>query len=217
MKREEESKLISFFQQKSFQNIFFFSLNFGSSLRRCTIGQSRNINFWRFSRRLHLTYLLKAKQYLEKFSSSWQANVFLKSANVVFFSKNGPSPVSFVFIFSLFQTNIIQFLQQINLKKCPSSIRHWDSNPQPWVSSHNHSTRAPTISKLFLLQFWMDSWQQNFCWDRVVVAQLAEWSLPILVGPMFESSYQQIFIMNIFTVYCWKDENKQKDAGNSTY
>ena len=101
MKREEESKLISFFQQKSFQNIFFFSLNFGSSLRRCTIGQSRNINFWRFSRRLHLTYLLKAKQYLEKFSSSWQANVFLKSANVVFFQKMG-HPRSLLCLFSVF-------------------------------------------------------------------------------------------------------------------
>ena len=29
-----------------------------------------------------------------------------------------------------------------------------------------------------------------------------------------ESSYWQDFIMNIFTVNCWKDENKEKEAGN---
>ena len=44
---------------------------------------------------------------------------------------NGPSPASFTFIFGLFQTNINTILQQINVKKCPSSIRHWDSNPRP--------------------------------------------------------------------------------------
>ena len=25
----------------------------------------------------------------------------------------------------------LKFLQQINVKKCPSSIRYWDLNPQP--------------------------------------------------------------------------------------
>ena len=39
---------------------------------------------------------------------------------------NGPSPASF----SFFQTNIT-ILQQINVKKCPPSIRCWDSNPRP--------------------------------------------------------------------------------------
>ena len=45
--------------------------------------------------------------------------------------KNGPSPASFSFIFGLSQTNINTILQQINVKKCPSSIRHRDSNPRP--------------------------------------------------------------------------------------
>ena len=44
---------------------------------------------------------------------------------------NGPSPASFSFIFSLSQTNSNTILQQINVKKCPSSVWHWDSNPQP--------------------------------------------------------------------------------------
>ena len=44
---------------------------------------------------------------------------------------NGPSSAYFSFIFGPFQTNINTILQQINLKKCPSSIRHRDLNPRP--------------------------------------------------------------------------------------
>ena len=38
-------------------------------------------------------------------------------------------PRLFLFIFGLFQANINTVLQQTNVKKCPSSIWHWDSNP----------------------------------------------------------------------------------------
>ena len=48
----------------------------------------------------------------------------------VFFKKNGPSLASFSFIFGLFKQTI-QILQQINVKKCPSSIWCQDSNSQP--------------------------------------------------------------------------------------
>ena len=56
---------------------------------------------------------------------------------LIFQTKNGPSPASFLFIFGLFQANIHTIWQQINVKKCPSSIWHWDSNPRssellPW-------------------------------------------------------------------------------------
>ena len=50
---------------------------------------------------------------------------------VVFLKKKWANPASFSFIFGLFQTNINTILQQINVKKCPSSIRHRDSNPRP--------------------------------------------------------------------------------------
>ena len=52
------------------------------------------------------------------------------------FFKNGPTQASFVylwwfqFIFSLFKQTT-QFLQQINVYKCPFSVCHWDSNPLP--------------------------------------------------------------------------------------
>ena len=35
-------------------------------------------------------------------------------------------------LFRSFQTNNTIFQQQINVKICPSSIRHWDSNPRPF-------------------------------------------------------------------------------------
>ena len=38
---------------------------------------------------------------------------------------------SFLFIFGLFKQTV-QFLQQINVKKCQYSIQHWDLNPQPF-------------------------------------------------------------------------------------
>ena len=44
---------------------------------------------------------------------------------------NGPSLASFWFIFGLFFKQTIQFLQQINVIKCPSSIQCLDSNSQP--------------------------------------------------------------------------------------
>ena len=49
----------------------------------------------------------------------------------MFFLKNGPTPATFSFIFCLFPSNIRTILQQINVKKCPSSIWHRDSKPRP--------------------------------------------------------------------------------------
>ena len=45
---------------------------------------------------------------------------------------NGLTPASFCVYFRSFQTNNTIFQQQINVKICPSSIRHWDSNPRPF-------------------------------------------------------------------------------------
>ena len=36
-------------------------------------------------------------------------------------------------------------------------------------------------------------------------------------GPRFESSHQQKFILNIFCQLYWKDENKEKEAGNGPF
>ena len=45
--------------------------------------------------------------------------------------KKWANPGLFLFIFGLFKQTSLQFLQQIHVKKCPSSIRCLDSNPQP--------------------------------------------------------------------------------------
>ena len=79
-----------------------------------------------------------------------------------FFFKNGPSPASFSFIFGLFQTNINTILQQINVKKCPSSMRHWDSNPRPSERESPPITTRPGLPalqyKVKIEQYRQENW-----------------------------------------------------------
>ena len=49
----------------------------------------------------------------------------------IFFKKNGPTLATFSFIFGLFQQTLLQFLQQIYVTKCWSSIWCQDSNLWP--------------------------------------------------------------------------------------
>ena len=65
--------------------------------------------------------------------------------NCVFFLKNGPTLASFSFIFGLFKQTSLQFLQQIYEKKCPSSIRCRDSNPQHSVCESAPITTRPGL------------------------------------------------------------------------
>ena len=58
---------------------------------------------------------------------------------------NGPTPASFSFIFGLIK-QILQFLQQIYVKKPPSSIWCWDSNPRPLECESLPITTRPEIS-----------------------------------------------------------------------
>ena len=50
-------------------------------------------------------------------------------------------------LFSSFQTNI-NFLQQINVKKCPSSILCWDSNSQPLECESPPITTRPGLPSM---------------------------------------------------------------------
>ena len=74
----------------------------------------------------------------------------------------------FFVYFCLFHKQTITFLQPINLKKCPSSKRCWDSNPGPSEhESHPITTRPglpPTTFKLYLViaeQVWNFSGRQQ--------------------------------------------------------
>ena len=49
-----------------------------------------------------------------------------------FFNKNGPTPTSSSFIFDIFNQTLLQFLQQINMKKC-----HVHSVNSARIQTHN--------------------------------------------------------------------------------
>ena len=53
-------------------------------------------------------------------------------------------PGLFLIYFCLFK-HTLQFLQQINVIKCPSSIQCWDSNPQPLEHESPPITTRPGI------------------------------------------------------------------------
>ena len=59
---------------------------------------------------------------------------FLKRAN----------PGLFFIYFCLFKQTL-QFLQQINMKKCPSSVWYWDSNSQPLEHESPPITTRPRL------------------------------------------------------------------------
>ena len=74
-------------------------------------------------------------------------------------SLNGPTPASFSFLFCLCQTTK-QFLQKINVKKDPSSIWCWDSNPRPLKHELSPITTRPGLppcNKKYLLSY-CDCW-----------------------------------------------------------
>ena len=60
------------------------------------------------------------------------------------FFKKWANPVLFLFIFSLFKQTI-QYLQQINVKKCPSSMWCRDLNPQLLKHESSPITTRPGL------------------------------------------------------------------------
>ena len=59
------------------------------------------------------------------------------------FYKNRQSPASFLFIFSLFLKNTLQFLQQINVKNVHPESHCWDLNPRPSKHEFHSITTKP--------------------------------------------------------------------------
>ena len=71
-------------------------------------------------------------------------SVFFKQTETF---KNGPTPQRALFrLFSVFFKQTIQYLQQINVKKYPSSIQRRDSNPRPL----EHGSSPITTHKAFI-------------------------------------------------------------------
>ena len=92
---------------------------------------------------------------------------FLEQYNI-FLKKNGPTPASFSFIFGLFKQTSLQFLQQIYVKKCPSSICYRDLNPRPLEFESLPTTTRPGLPPdiIFLLlplrQYYLGSCDITF-------------------------------------------------------
>ena len=73
--------------------------------------------------------------------------------SILFFLKNGPTPTCFSFIFGLSHQTSIQSLQQITVKKCPSSIWCQDLNPRPLENKLSPITTRSGLLPLYL-KFW---------------------------------------------------------------
>ena len=64
--------------------------------------------------------------------SCWRLQLRHRCCQFIYFCKKWVNPGLFYRLFLVFYKQIsLQFLQQIYVKKCPSSIRCQDSNPQP--------------------------------------------------------------------------------------
>ena len=76
-------------------------------------------------------------------------------------------PASF-HLFSVFFKKTIQFLLQINVKKCPSSIRWWDSNSQPFEHESPSITTRPGLKAMVKNCFnWsQESISNRFRWQK---------------------------------------------------
>ena len=72
-------------------------------------------------------------------------------------------PGLFFVIFGLFQRNINTILQQINVKKCPSSIRHRDSNPRPSEHESLPITTRPGLppQAILMLMFSIETPEES--------------------------------------------------------
>ena len=62
--------------------------------------------------------------------------------------------------FRLFKQTL-QFLQQINVKKCPSSIQFWDSNSRPWIHESPPITTRPGLPPRDKITFFGDKITYN--------------------------------------------------------
>ena len=72
----------------------------------------------------------------------------------------------FFFIYFRPFKHTLQFLQQINVKKCPSSIRHWDSNSRPLEHESPPITTKPGLPPKmcpFYKRYFSCSKAKHFC------------------------------------------------------
>ena len=79
--------------------------------------------------------------------------LWLQILNILFLKMGNPRPL-FVY-FRLFKQTL-HFLQQIYVKKCPSSIQYWDSNTRPSRHESPSKTTGPGLPPKYVCLFRAD-------------------------------------------------------------
>ena len=120
------------------------------------------------------------------------------------FIKMGQPRPLLSFIFGLFKQTSLQFLQQIYVKKCPSSIRCWDSNPWPLECEFPPITTRPGLPPFFdvfvsalfdVPQDWIrGSYNSDCLYSGRYFASMAT-SITFFIGP---STASFLFIFSLF-------------------
>ena len=69
---------------------------------------------------------------------------------------------------------------------------------------------------VFEMQIW--GFRRNHSKDSAdFVAQMAEQSLPASESPGSNPAISNFYKERLFSAVCWKNENKEKDAGNGPF
>ena len=98
-----------------------------------------------------------------------------------------PRPL-FVY-FQSFHANINTIVQQMKVKKCPSSIRHWDSNPRPSECESPPITTRPGLPTDSYLHFPLHSATLSYL----------RFHLYVVILSLFWLAHAKIFLS--FSVY----------------
>ena len=106
----------------------------------------------------------------------------------IFFLKKWANPDLFFIYFRLFK-HTLQFLQQINVKKCPSSIRFRDSNSQPMEHESPPITTRPGLPpKNSILLLWLTislSYPVALTWTHTSLTPGREHSTTLREGSLY--------------------------------
>ena len=107
--------------------------------------KDRSIKSWKFSGKLFIIFAATQLYLMRKDEKRQKRQNVKEDCSFCSFFKWAIPGLVFVYFWS-FQNNINTILQSIDLKKCPSSIGRWDSNPQPSECESpliTTNTRAP--------------------------------------------------------------------------
>ena len=113
---------------------------------------SSKFNFWKSFFRREYVISSDLDCYRTTAGQSKHVRINLKYAHS--WSLKMDQPRSLFLLFLVFLYKNFKFLHQIYVKKCPSSIRCWDSNPRPSEHESPSITTRPGLPPLSLLRLF---------------------------------------------------------------